>query len=37
MLDSDDAPGREAFPVTDAVNLVNDGDFGIAAKEKVGM
>ena len=35
MLDSDDAPGREAFPVTDAVNLVNDGDFGIATEEKI--
>ena len=37
MLNGDDAPGREAFPVADSVNLVNDGDFGIATKEKIGV
>ena len=37
MLDGDDAPGREAFPVADTVDLVNDGDLWIATKEKVGM
>jgi hypothetical protein len=37
MLDGHDTPSREAFPVTDTINIVNDGNFRVAAEEKVSV
>src|SRR5690242_16119783 len=37
MLDCDDAARREAAAVTDAVNLVDDRHFWVAADQKIGV
>ena len=37
MLDRDHAPGGEALAVANAVHLVNNGHFGVAAKEEIGV
>ncbi len=37
MLNGDDAPGGEAAAVADAVNLVDDGDCGVASAQEIGM
>ena len=37
MLNGDDAPGREAFPVTDAINVVNDRNLWVSPEQEISV